>query len=326
MLTIVVYHYVRDLRNSRYPDIKGIDAALFNEQIEYIKKYYSIVKMEDVLAAFYSDYELPQNSLLLTFDDGYIDHYNYVFPILDKHRIQGSFFPSAKAVMESHVLSANKIHYVLAATPDKSVIICEIHRLMNEHRTEYKLMDDDWYYNKYAMPNRYDNKEIVFIKRMLQVGLPEGLRDIIVNMLFARYVTSDESCFARELYMDIDQISCMKRNGMYFGGHSYEHNWLNQLNKEKQVEQVDLTVEFLNLIGCDINNWVMCYPYGRFDNSLIEVLQSKGCKLGVTTECDIAKVDFEKRFTLPRIDAVDIPTDRYSEPNKWYHLVNVKED
>ena len=33
-LTIVMYHYVRDLKNSRYPDIKGLDVSLFKEQID----------------------------------------------------------------------------------------------------------------------------------------------------------------------------------------------------------------------------------------------------------------------------------------------------
>ena len=36
-LTIVMYHYVRDLNNSRYPDIKGLDINLFKEQINYMR-------------------------------------------------------------------------------------------------------------------------------------------------------------------------------------------------------------------------------------------------------------------------------------------------
>ena len=33
-LNIVMYHYVRDLQNSRYPAIKGLDYNLFKKQIE----------------------------------------------------------------------------------------------------------------------------------------------------------------------------------------------------------------------------------------------------------------------------------------------------
>ena len=38
-VTIVMYHYVRDLKRSKYPAIKSLDLALFKEQIKYIKKY-----------------------------------------------------------------------------------------------------------------------------------------------------------------------------------------------------------------------------------------------------------------------------------------------
>lgn len=48
-LNIVMYHYVRDLSHSRYPGIKGLDTDLFKEQITYLKKKFTIVKMEDII-------------------------------------------------------------------------------------------------------------------------------------------------------------------------------------------------------------------------------------------------------------------------------------
>ena len=50
-LHIVMYHYIRDLKHSRYPEIKGLDAALFRRQIEYLKTNFQIVTMEEVIAA-----------------------------------------------------------------------------------------------------------------------------------------------------------------------------------------------------------------------------------------------------------------------------------
>ena len=34
-LTIIMYHYIRDLKKSQYPRIKGLDIHLFKEQLEY---------------------------------------------------------------------------------------------------------------------------------------------------------------------------------------------------------------------------------------------------------------------------------------------------
>lgn len=50
-LYIAMYHYTRDLKHSRYPEIRGMDISLFRQQIEYMKSHFNIVTMEQVLAA-----------------------------------------------------------------------------------------------------------------------------------------------------------------------------------------------------------------------------------------------------------------------------------
>ncbi len=91
-----MYHFVRDLRNTRFPEIKGLDAAAFLGQLEYIRKHYDVVRMEDVIGAVENpSLSLPERALLLTFDDGYADHFQTVFPLLDRFGLQGSFFAPA---------------------------------------------------------------------------------------------------------------------------------------------------------------------------------------------------------------------------------------
>jgi hypothetical protein len=84
-LIVVMYHYVRDLKNSRYPNIKGLTIEQFREQIEFISNNFNVIDMERFLEAKYTNLALPDNLILLTFDDGYIDHYTNVYP--KKHTI-----------------------------------------------------------------------------------------------------------------------------------------------------------------------------------------------------------------------------------------------
>lgn len=46
---IVMYHYVRDLKNSCYPGIKGLDYELFKDQIAYFAKKFHVITMEEVI-------------------------------------------------------------------------------------------------------------------------------------------------------------------------------------------------------------------------------------------------------------------------------------
>ena len=119
-LFVVMYHYTRDLKHSRYPEIKGLDVSLFREQIEFMKQQFNIVSMEQVIEAVERHADLPDKALLLTFDDGYVDNYTFAFPILVEFGIQGSFFIPGKTFATHQLLNVNKIHYILASADEKN--------------------------------------------------------------------------------------------------------------------------------------------------------------------------------------------------------------
>ena len=79
---IAMYHYTRDLKNSRYPAIHGFDYELFKQQISFFKQHMNVVTMEQVLEALEGRKNLPEKAVLLTFDDGYIDNYTFALPVL----------------------------------------------------------------------------------------------------------------------------------------------------------------------------------------------------------------------------------------------------
>ena len=317
-LTVVMYHYVRDLKNSRYPDIKGLDINLFKEQIDYMRKHYHIITMEEVIYSIDNQVKIPEKSVLLTFDDAYSDHYTNVFPVLDKYKLQGSFYSPSKAITEHTVLDVNKIHFILASVEDKLNLVNDLKELVKIHQKEYQLKDFDYYYKKLTQASRMDTKEVIFIKRLLQVELVEDLRMKIVDVLFEKYIGMPESVFSKELYMNKDQLGVMLRSGMHIGNHGYNHYWWNHLNKEEMTKELDLSLKFLKDIGVDMGNWTACYPYGSYDDQSIKMLGDKGCKLAVTTEVDIATTDRSRRFLMPRLDTNDLPKNSQSKTNEWY--------
>ncbi len=317
-VTIVMYHYVRDLKHSRYSDIKGLDYALFKEQILYLKKHYNFITMEEMIDSIDHATPLPKKAVLLTFDDAYADHFDFVFPFLNQHKIQGSFYPPVKAIQEHIVLDVNKIHHILASEIDKQKIIVALKSQLDKYRKEYNLESDSYYYDKLAHPNRFDTAEVIYIKRMLQVELNEDLRKIITNHLFEKIVGISEESFSRELYMNTDQIKCMKNNGMHIGSHGYDHYWLNSLPRDKQKQEIEKSLLFLDEIGCDRNYWTMCYPYGGFNETTIELMSEFKCKLALTTLVDVANIETNNRFKMPRLDTNDLPKDSNSATNDWY--------
>jgi len=318
-----MYHYVRDLKNSRFPEIKGLEVELFKEQISYLEKNYHFVTAEQVIAAFKKEERLPSKAVLLTFDDAYIDHYTNVFPILEHKKIQGCFYPPVKAITEHSVLDVNKVHFILAATPKDQFghLLERIKQLLIQYQEEYKLNTYDYYFEKLAVANRFDPKEVIFVKRLLQVELPEKLRNIITKQLFTEAVKMEEEVFSRELYMNKDQMRCMVDCGMHVGSHGYDHYWLGSLPKDKQNQEIQQAIHFIQEIGGDINNWTMCYPYGNYNDDTIDILKSNGCQFGLTTRVALASIDSTETdaiFKLPRLDTNDIPKQADAHANEWF--------
>ena len=289
-----------------------------------MKRNYNFVSVQQVIDAFENNAALPEHSVLLTFDDAYIDHFTYVFPILKKENIYGAFYPPVKAIVEHLVLDVNKIHFILASSDNDSKmnsLLKEIRLLLETFQEEYKLKSYDEYFQKLAVSNRFDTKEVIFIKRLLQVELDEVLRKTITDILFSKIAGVEEACFCRELYMSIDQIRCLVDCGMHIGSHGYSHYWLGSLPKEQQEYEIKKSVEFIALVGGDVNNWTICYPYGNYNQETLSIIKEHGCKLGFTTVVDVASIDCtgDDVYKMPRLDTNDLPKDALATPDSWYY-------
>ena len=245
-LYISMYHYTRDISHSRYPEIKGLEQSLFRQQLAFMKENFNIVTMEQVMDAVEGYGMLPEKALLLTFDDGYVDNYTYAMPLLEEFGVQGSFFIPGKTFATHQLLDVNKIHYMLASA-DVHKLVDDVRGKMDYYRgREYDFPTTEELWNEYAVENRWDSKETIFVKRMLQTVLPESLRNRISSELFEKYVGVTEEQLAYELYMTEEQIRTMKRHGMFIGIHGYDHYWLGNLSPEQMKRDITMALDTLD--------------------------------------------------------------------------------
>ena len=305
-LYISMYHYTRDLVHSRYPRIRGLDLPLFRKQIEFFKENFNVVRMEEVLAALNGQARLPENALLLTFDDGYLDNFTYAMPILEEYGMQGSFFIPGKTFSEHKLLDVNKIHYMLAAA-DLGELLSDVLERMDFYRgNEFDYPDNKELFAEYAKANRFDAGEVIFIKRMLQTVLPEKLRDRIIGDIFEKYVGVSEEQLAYELYMPREQSRPTQQHGMFIGIHGYDHYWLGNLPPEQMKADVSKALEVMDGF-IDRRQWVMNFPYGSYNEGVLNYIREEGACMGLTTEVCVADLNRDSVLELPRLDCNDFP-------------------
>ena len=303
-LTIIMYHYVRPLEQTRYPAIKARRLSEFKSQLAYIKSTFQAVTVQQLVAYFREGEPLPPNAALLTFDDGYLDHYTYVFPLLHDSGIQGLFFPVVDSARNGKLLDVNRIHLLLASTEDTRLLVNEINQCLPSYG-----ISPEPYWSEYGKPGRFDAAEVVYVKYMLQAVLPEEIRYEITGRLFQKFVSIDESALVREWYMDIDQLRTMQNCGMYIGSHGTTHRWLTSVSPAVQREEIEKSLAFLRDVGSPVDDyWALSYPSGVYDESICTILKDRGCSLALTTEVGVADLAKCNPLLLPRLDTNDLPT------------------
>jgi len=299
-----MYHYVRPIKNSKYPSIKGLEIINFKKQIMFFREKFGF---QDFNFLFNESFlEHNKTPVILTFDDGLKDHFRHVYPILKNENIPGLFFPPAKPILENIVLDVHKIHFILAMESDKSKIVKDIFEKIISYQKDYDLENPKNLWDKLAIPNRFDTGEVIFIKRILQRELSIKIRTEITNELFEKYVTSNESDFSKELYMSLDEIDEMRENGMYFGSHGYSHQWLSYMSEKNLNIELEKSCEFCERISPNTKK-IMCYPYGDYNEFVINKIKNIGFTGGLTTKTGNAELSGKNLFTLNRYDTNDFP-------------------
>jgi peptidoglycan/xylan/chitin deacetylase (PgdA/CDA1 family) len=92
---ILMYHYVSQLPPDAddYRINLTISPALFRAHLRYLRDQgYSTISLYELNASLLAGIPLPMKPIILTFDDGYIDHYVTVFPLLEVYDFIGTFF------------------------------------------------------------------------------------------------------------------------------------------------------------------------------------------------------------------------------------------
>tara|TARA_B100000378_G_scaffold267849_1_gene254495 strand:- start:599 stop:1474 length:876 start_codon:yes stop_codon:yes gene_type:complete len=65
---------------------------IFKSQIEYLIEHYNIISIEELALALFEKKNLPENPLLITFDDGDISVFENGYPVLEQFKVPSAMF------------------------------------------------------------------------------------------------------------------------------------------------------------------------------------------------------------------------------------------
>lgn len=105
---ILMYHYISPLpadADAFRVDLT-VEPPIFRAHMQYLADNgYTTISLYDLHRALNHGDALPSNPVILTFDDGYTDHYEIAFPILREFGFVGTFF-----IITGRADSGNPMH------------------------------------------------------------------------------------------------------------------------------------------------------------------------------------------------------------------------
>ncbi len=303
-LLVVMYHYVRPLATSSFPAIKGLDNRMFRSQIDTIRRSHRIVGLQEFLYLYAEEGEATEPVALLTFDDGFKDHIDYVVPVLLDAEVTGVFFASSAPVLERRVLDVHRAHFILAAAGDVDHVAAKLDSYASELDSGFNVARAR---AMWSVPNDLDTAEVVYVKRMLQRGLGVAARSEVSARLFSDFVQRDEVEFVSDLYCSLSDLQQMHSAGMDIGAHGRLHHWMSDLTIEGQLDEIDAGLALLSAVcGRVPVGWSMAFPYGDWTDETIALMQERGCVAAFTTIQSPAEVGARDPLRIPRFDTVSL--------------------
>jgi len=298
----VMYHYVRDSSATAFPDIRALTPDLFTRQLDWLQERCTIVSVEDLSRALDGAQALPPRAALLTFDDGFIDHFATVFPVLRARGLSGVFFIAHDACGPSpRVLGVHKTHFLLARLGAQALgraVLQESGIAADVAGRSGSVFGND----------RWDAKDEHAVRHLLNYELPIDEAERVLDLLFARHI-GDMGTFARSLYLDEAQIRAMAATGITFGYHTRSHRMLSRLDPAQQREELAGGVEWIRALTGQATV-PFCYPWGgvkTYTAETVRALGDLGYSLAFNTVRRRLRIGHDGRYELPRVDTRDLP-------------------
>jgi peptidoglycan/xylan/chitin deacetylase (PgdA/CDA1 family) len=298
----VMYHYVRDSAATPFPLIRSLEPALFARQLDWLQEHYAIVGLAALERAFASEASLPPNAALLTFDDGFVDHYDAVFPELRRRGLTGVFFVSGSTCgPDPRLLAVHKTQFLLArlgAQPFADAVLAECgsaHARLSHAATVFGR-------------DRWEAADEQMVKRLINYELPFDEAEHVLEGLFTRHIGPSDA-FARALYLDERLVREMASGGMVFGYHTRTHRMLSRLSVADQQSELASGVSWLQQLTGQ-TRVPFCYPWGgrqTYTADTVRILGECGYSLAFNTVRRRLSLTRDQRFELPRFDTRDLP-------------------
>jgi peptidoglycan/xylan/chitin deacetylase (PgdA/CDA1 family) len=261
-IQILIYHRVNDDSDPFFP---ATPTSVFAKQMEYLASHFNICPLGEAIERMKRN-DVQNNTVVVTFDDGYRDNYINAFPILRSLSIPSTIFLATDAIGSGRVLWHDRVFSAFRRTRMEHIEgfgnipkRYSLKTLEEKIYTQQNILKFLWSIN--------NNEKSFWIDRLMEILGVEDNKLIYNSML------------------SWDDITIMYNNGVNFGSHTVKHPILSMITPDeakKEIYESKIAIE--EKIGAPVK--LFAYPKGKkedFNEGIKDILKEQGYVCGLTT-------------------------------------------
>lgn len=264
---VLIYHRVRDMELD--PQSLAAHPERFEQQIQELKNRFAIIPLQEIVKRI-SAGESLENTIAVTFDDGYADNLYHAKPILEKYRAPATFFITTAMIGSSREFWWDELEriFLVKKTSLKPLSI--------------KIADREYTWDIY---DRNIAREVYYEMHRLLKYLPREKRERIMDELFS-WVEVDRNK-GRESNRVLNRQEVLQLAGGDFveiGSHTLTHPVLSVETQENQWQEINDSRGHLEQItGRKIASF--SYPFGQKSDitpETVRMVKQSGYNCGIS--------------------------------------------
>jgi peptidoglycan/xylan/chitin deacetylase (PgdA/CDA1 family) len=294
---VIMFHYVRPENSNNLKFLNYFSLDKFCDFLDKLIVRLKLISPEAYLDSIINKEAIPENALLLSFDDGLYDHYKWVYPELFKRGLGAFFFINTGPILQRDLLQVHKIHALSGLLGYRELKAQFINKICLASEFDINVFENPNAINAYP----YDESDIAGFKYGLNYKLPKDILKNVLNDLLNENFNFNE--LFNDFYLNESQIKEMYDKGMTIGYHGHSHKPFSGLTNAELQSELNIEYDFFRNLGIEAR--CLSYPYGdtsSVNTHNIEVVFNKGIQVAFMAE----KSSYYPRLQLPRIDCKEI--------------------
>jgi len=284
-LDILTFHRVLPRGVNYFIPPMSMARDTFSSLMQVLASRYQVVSLEDAAVSIRRG-DLQGKAVCLTFDDGYVDNFEYAAKILLQLGLPATFFVPVHHIETQEIYWWDYLDYILRNSKND---FCKWVR-----KKDWSNVVDCENGTRESRPGILAREMVQKLNSITQLERDEFLSSI--GQEFGPYQGS-------RLLMNQDELNNLVDSGFEIGSHTISHTPLTDLDLDQARDEIFSSRERLHkMLSKEVNTF--CYPRGAWSYELAGMVEQAGYSCAVTTAFG-SNMSAEDLFFLKRRNMAD---------------------